>query len=151
MPPAALTRQARRPDPAELLGRQLEALVGTMTELVAITRGLSLNAVLFSGTARIGPDGYWTHEHAIPMAGVAVGALEATGTVTAVAGPPGSDAPLEAGEGVLVVPVGWHLVAPLVGPTLTVWGEAGDRIHVVITSRPLQPSAGAGGATGGGP
>lgn len=136
--------------PVDAMVDRLDALVGRLTELVETTRGGLLNHVLWSGSRVIPAVGWVSIESAIPLATVAIGALAAQGTVTAAAEPPGAQPPTE-GPGVLVVPPGWHLVAPFTGAVLTVWGTPGDTVHIVALSRLMAPSAGGGGANGGTP
>lgn len=126
-------------DPIDRLATKLEAMSGRLTELVELSRGGALNHILWSGTRIIPDDGWVTVEPTVPMASIAIGAHAATGTVTAVAAPPGDMAPLH-GPGVYIVPPGIFLAVPATGNFLTVWGTPGDSVYIGVFSRLMPPT-----------
>lgn len=116
----------------------LQTMIGRLTELNELTRGNLLNHVLYAGT-RVLPAGGVDHvDFKVPMASVAVGAVACAGKVTAVAGPPAGSAPA-GGVGVLPVRPGWWVGAPMTGPSVTLYGAAGDVVWLGAWARP-QPA-----------
>ncbi len=127
-------------DPAQIVAAQMEALAGRLTELVSISRGLALNQVLWSGVRLLDPAGVATVHLHVPFAHVVAYAFRTGGTVTVVAGPPGS-APQQ-GAGMLPVPPGAFIGVPMAGPTLTVYGSPSDMVWLGVWARPQPPCAG---------
>ncbi len=119
----------------------IRALVGRTTELVEASRGLALNHVLYSGTILIPAVGYESLEFSVPMAAVMVNASDSAGDVAAASAPPTDPAPTY-GKGVVTVSPGAMLTVPMTGPTLTIYGAAGDLVYVAVWTR-AQPPAGA--------
>lgn len=138
-----------RPKPQaqeELVDRFVDAaelLSGRLTQLASVSRGLALNDVLFSGLRAIPADGRLLLEFQVSMASVVVGATSASTTVVAAAAGPATTAPPE-GPGVMPVRPGWVLGGPMVGNMLTIYGQPGDYVWLVVTTRPLPPIAAVG-------
>lgn len=126
-------------DPSELVD-VARALVAHSTELAELTRGLTLNHVLFSGTVRLGSDGTYSVDFPVSFASVAVQASATGGDITVAAATRSSTTPTE-GEGVWTVGPDAFLCIPMTGNTLTLYGAAGDLVGLAVLSRPQPPSA----------
>lgn len=127
------------------IGSALNKLADRLTELGALVRGNSVNNILHSGTVVIGSAGHATLDNfTVSMASVfIVAGASASGGAVATNAPPTNVAPTS-GVGVVPVRPGWAVCAPLVGTTLTIYGNAGDSIYVAVCSRPWPPFASAG-------
>lgn len=109
-----------------------------MTELVDLTRGLMVNAVLASMTVQIGPEGSFCRSWSVPFAHIFVVNHGAT-LMTLTSDTPGGSAPTT-GPGVHRIPPGGYRGTNMASRTLTLYGNPGDLASIEVNARTQPPS-----------
>lgn len=126
---------------AELVD-QVAAANARMSEFVALTRGLALNALLFSATVQLDSNGIWSETFQVPFAAVAITDYGASLAVVKAAPPDGESAlspgvgqfALEAGFAAQVVNIAGNVLSLQAAPA-----KAGSLLLVQVFTRPQAP------------
>lgn len=137
-PPVAL---AERPVEISLDPNVMVAqMAHRMTQFIDEFRGLSLNAILYSGLVAFDANGVAEVRIHVPCASVAVWNHTATNVTLAAASNAGA-APAQ-GIGVTKINAGRWACVPLTGALLTLYGAAGTAVTVAVYAKPQPPGGG---------